>query len=367
MQRGVKAGGDGGDDFPARPESEYLTTRFSDFIARMKNSPPARDLRVAPRLRPCLSRPAPLFRAAFAAACLLAAGALAAGSFPMEITDGLGRRVVIARRPGRIVSLAPSLTETVFAAGNGARLAGVTRFCDHPAAVEALPKVGGFAARTISIEAIVALRPDLVLAGDESQRPVVEALERLGITVAAAKVTDFETLFASIRLQGRLAEREAETDALVAGLRARVDAVARRTAEIPAGKRVRVYWEAFDEPLMGAGPASLIGRQIALAGGVNIFADAREPYPHVSSEAVVARNPQVILGSRILPGRPALTATRLARRPGWAGIEAVRTGRVFTLPDELVTRAGPRLVDGLELLARTLYPERFDAGTEAGR
>ncbi|MDR0352098.1 MAG: helical backbone metal receptor [Opitutaceae bacterium] len=285
----------------------------------------------------------------------------------MEIVDGFGRRVVIARRPERIVSLAPSLTEIVFAVGNGARLAGVTRFCNFPAEAEALPKVGGFAARTISIEAIVALRPDLVLAGDEGQRPVVEALERLGIPVAAAGVSDFETLFASIGLQGRLAGRGAETGALVAGLRARVEAVARRAAEIPAGRRARVYWEAFDEPLMSAGPRSLIGRQIALAGGVNIFGEAREPYPLVSGEAVVARNPHVILSSRILPARLALTGGRLARRPGWAGIDAVRAGRVFTLPDELVTRAGPRLVEGLELMARTIYPEWFGEGTEAGR
>jgi iron complex transport system substrate-binding protein len=359
---------------PARPESEYLTARFSDFIARMKNHPPARGAVAATcfwlrRFRPAaVLRVNPAGRGALAAAGLLmAAGAFAEGAFPMEITDGFGRRVVIARRPGRIVSLAPSLTETVFTVGNGARLAGVTRFCNFPAGAEALPKVGGFAARTISIEAIVALRPDIVLAGDEGQRPVVEALERLGIPVAAARVTDFETLFASIRLQGRLAGCEGETDALVAGLRARVEAVAQRAAEIPEGRRARVYWEAFDEPLMSAGPRSLIGRQIALAGGVNIFGEAREPYPQVSGEAVVARNPQVILGSRILPGRPALTAGRLARRPGWAGIDAVREGRVFTLPDELVTRAGPRLVEGLELMARTIYPEWFGAETEAKR
>ncbi len=285
-----------------------------------------------------------------------------ARAFPLTLTDGLGRAVTLKARPQRIISLTPSNTEILFAIGNGAHIAGVTRFCDYPGAAAALPKIGGFAARTISIEAIVALKPDLVVAGDKSQQPVIEALETLGIPVIASAITDFDSLYNTVRLHGRIAARETEAAALVANMQRRVAAVRARVAQIPDEKRVRVYWETFDEPLMSAGPRGFVGQLIALSGGKNIFGDMREAYPHVSAEAVIARNPQVILGPSLMPGHPVLSRERLLRRAGWANIEAVRTGRVILLPDNLLSRAGPRLVEGLELMAAALYPEYFGSG-----
>ncbi|MDR1011526.1 MAG: helical backbone metal receptor [Opitutaceae bacterium] len=288
------------------------------------------------------------------------------GAFPLTFTDGLGRAVTLKARPQRIISLTPSNTEMLFAVGNGANVAGDTRFCDYPDAAKTLPKIGGFAARTISIEAIIALKPDLVVAGDKSQETVIEALERLGIPVIASAVTDYESLYAALELHGKIAGRETGAAAVIREIRRRVEAVRARAAEIPKEKRLRVYWETFDEPLMSAGPRSFVGQQIALAGGMNIFADARETYPHVSAEAVIARDPQIILAPGFMGARPILSLERLLRRPGWQNITAVRERRMVVLPDNLVSRAGPRLVEGLELMAAALYPEYFGTKPAAG-
>jgi iron complex transport system substrate-binding protein len=136
---------------------------------------------------------------------------------------------------------------------------------------------------------------------------------------------------------------------VVRGLEDRVAAVASRTAAIPREQRPRVYWEVFAAPLMTAGRGSMLGRLIELAGGENLFADLREEYPQIGTEAVVTRDPQVILGADMAAtGAGALTVERLRERPGWAGLTAVRTGRVVALPADPVSRPGPRLVDALE-------------------
>jgi iron complex transport system substrate-binding protein len=143
---------------------------------------------------------------------------------------------------------------------------------------------------------------------------------------------------------------------VVQGLERRVAAVAARTAAISLERRPRVYWEVFDAPLMTAGRGSMLGQLIELAGGRNLFADLREEYPQIGAEAVVARDPEVILGADMAStGAGALTAAGLRARPGWAGLTAVRTGRVVALPADPVSRPGPRLVDALEQVEALLH------------
>lgn len=280
-----------------------------------------------------------------------------------RFTDSLGRTVEIPAIPRRIVTLSPSNTECVHALGAGASLVGVTSFCDYPESVKGLPKVGGFAARTINIEAIIALKPDLVLAGDANHLPVVQTLEQLGVKVVSVKVRGFEELGAKLMQLGAILGREREAGELVASIQVRVAAVRSRVAGIPVDKRVRVYWEVFDEPLMSCGPQSTIGQLIELAGGRNIFAELRDEFPQVSAEAVIARAPDVIMGPELMRAR-SLSLERLRARSGWEAVPAVRSGKLHILPDSAVARPGPRLVDGLELIARCLYPETF-AGEQA--
>jgi len=275
-----------------------------------------------------------------------------------RFTDSLGRTVEIPAVPRRIVTLSPSNTECVHALGAGESLVGVTSFCDYPESVKALPKVGGFSARTINIEAIVALKPDLVLAGDANHLPVVQTLEQLGVKVISVKVRGFEELAAKLVQLGAILGRDREAADLVASIQARVSAVRGRVAGIAPEKRVRVYWEVFDEPLMSCGPQSIIGQLLELAGGKNIFAELRDEFPQVSAEAIIARAPEVIMGPELMRAR-SLSIERLRARPGWDSVPAVRAGKLHILPDSAVARPGPRLVEGLELIARSLYPELF--------
>lgn len=275
----------------------------------------------------------------------------------ITITDAIGRRVSLDGAPARIVSLAPSVTESLFAIGAGPQVVGVTQFCTFPPEADALPEVGGFSADTISVEAIVDLTPDLVIAGSAGQEPVVAALEQLGIPALVFDPTSFEEVYASLEQLGYLTGNVAGADQVVAAMRARVAAVTAVVDQIPAAERPTVFWEVFDEPLMTAGPTTFIGQMIALAGATSIFADATEDYPQVSAEAIVERDPDVILGPSSHADK--LSPELVAARPGWGELRAVRDGRVYLLDGDTTSRPGPRLADALEELARTLYPERF--------
>jgi len=287
----------------------------------------------------------------------------AAESWPQVVTDGLGRSVRIERKPLRVVSMTPANTEILFALGAGDRVVGVTSWCTYPEEAKSRPKIGGFAATTIHLEAVVVLRPDLVIAGDEAQSLVAGTLAQLGIPVLSVKVRDFAGLYAVIGQVGQLVGEREAAETLVGSLRRRVEVVVARSRLIPPEKRLRVYWEVFDAPVMSAGRTSMVGQLIELAGGINVFADVREEYPQVNTEAVVARNPEVILGADMTQGG-ALTVEILRARPGWSTIAAVREGRIHTLPADPTSRPGPRLVDGLEKVAAALYPQTAEG---AGR
>jgi len=277
--------------------------------------------------------------------------------FPLVVTDGLGREVNIAAAPGRIVSLAPSNTEILFAVGAGAGVIGVTKYCNYPAEAQSREQIGGFSAKTISVEKIVALKPDVVVAGDESHQPVIDALVDLNIPVIALKAATFEDVYRNVELVGQITGHDEQAREVVAGMRQRVDAVAAKVAGIPQAERPSVFWEVFDEPLMTAGPSTFIGQMIDLAGGVNVFADVTEEYPEVSAEEVVQRNPAVIMGPDSHADK--LTPELIAQRPGWQGIAATQAGRIVLIDGDIASRPGPRLPEALEAIAAGLHPEAF--------
>jgi len=282
----------------------------------------------------------------------------AAAAYPLTLKDDLGREVKLAQQPQRIVSLAPSITEILFAVGAGPQVVGVTKYCNYPPeAGQGREIVGGFSAKSLSVEKIIGLKPDLVFAGGATHKPVSEALEAAGLTVFNFDPKDFAGVYADILAAGALTGHAAQAEKVVADMKARVAKVTAVTAAIPPDQRVRVFYEVWDEPLMTAGPASFIGQVIELAAGVNIFADVKEQYPTVSAEAVVSRNPQVILGPS--SHGEGLTAEKIAGRPGWKELAAVQAGRIVIIDGDIISRPGPRLVDALEAVARGLYPERF--------
>jgi iron complex transport system substrate-binding protein len=264
-----------------------------------------------------------------------------ASGFPLTIRDDLGRTVVVASEPRRIVALLPSHTETLFALGVGDRVIGVDDNSDHPPAAAQLPRLG--ALYEAHIEQIIALSPDLVLASEGGPAP--ERLAGLGLTVWAGSASGLEDVYRVVTAIGRLTGREAEAAALSSRMRADVLAV---ETELAGAARVRVYDELDPTPYT-IGPGSFVGALLAKAGGDNIVPAGLGDFPRISPELILARDPEVILG---------VSREEAARRPGWAGVTAVRRGAVSVLtPAEqsVVSRPGPRLAEGIRVLARHLH------------
>jgi iron complex transport system substrate-binding protein len=289
------------------------------------------------------------------AALVALALAVPGGVDAAAVRDMLGREVALQAPPARIVCLVPSVTEAIFALGGETRLAGVTDFCDHPPAARALPRVGGMV--NPSLEAIAALRPDLVVATSEGNREeTLQQLRRLGVPVYVVRVRRLADTLDLIRRVGDLVDRRAAVDPLVASLQRRIDAVREAVRPRP---RPRVLYVLWPEPLIVPGRRALVTELIGLAGGRSITAEDGGAYPRLSLEAAVARAPEVVLladhatiGAAAAPPSP-----EKWRRLG--SLPAIREGRVHSVDATLLHRYGPRLVDGLEALARALHPEAF--------
>lgn len=282
-------------------------------------------------------------------------GADSDSGYPYTFTDDAGRTVTIARRPERIITLAPSHSEVLFAIGAGDRVVGVDSFTDYPEEAARLPKLGGLT--DTNYEQIVALAPDLALTVGGTDQQVAR-LEELGITVVVSQPQTLEDVLASIEHLGRVVDARDGAARVVADMRGRMEAVSRATASIPESRRLRVFLEIWHDPLMSVGPGAFMHDLIVAAGGVNVFADSDSPWPVVSLEALVDRDPEAIITmfdesyQQLLAGE----------RPGWEGVAAVRDGRILLMDENLISRPGPRLVEALEQVARFLYPDAFDAG-----
>ena len=295
------------------------------------------------------------------AALTLAATACEAGRAPsgepLQWTDGLGRPVALAAPAQRIVSLAPSNTEILFALGAGAQIVGRDDQSDYPPEAAALSSIGSTFGQ-LNTEAIVALQPDLVLAASITAPEQVQALEDLGLTTyVLANPDDFEGLYQNLQTVGELTGRQGQAAELVAALEARVAAVEEKTQ---GANTLRVFYEADGtDPTAPwtTGSGTFQSVLIDLAGGSNVAAEIAG-WGQFSLEQLVAVDPQVIVfaSGSFIP----TTADSLAARPGWGAISAVVDGRVHSIDTNWVDRPGPRLVAALEAMARFIHPERFD-------
>jgi iron complex transport system substrate-binding protein len=277
--------------------------------------------------------------------------------FPVTVIDSRLKLIEIPSPPQSIVSLAPSLTEIAFAVGAGSVVTGVTTYCNFPEEVAGIAKIGGFSAKTISIEAIVSLEPDFVLADLSRHGALIETLEGLGIRVIATNAMSIEDCYAVIEMVGTASGYQRSTGALVESMQTRISRITAITRGIPEGQKPRVFWEVFDEPLMTAGPATFIGQLVDLAGGINIFADVSESWPKISHEELLIRDPEVLMSSESHGEK--FTEEQVRARTGWGALSAVEDGRIYLFNGDIVSRPGPRIVDALEAIAVTLYPELF--------
>jgi iron complex transport system substrate-binding protein len=257
--------------------------------------------------------------------------------------------------PRKIVSLAPSVTETLFALGFGDRLVGVTTSCDYPPEARAIAKIGGF--MSPSLESIVAKRPDVVIGVSSATDPVkAREMERLGLKVILISLASVSDILSSIQSIARLLGNPQSGEKLVRRITRQMDQVKNRIA--PAHRRSTLLLVGL-RPLIAVGGKNFINELITLAGGKNIAGDAAQPWLNLPDEVVVAKAPQVIIEA-------GMGSERDQSVNHWAdlkSIPAVQQGRVYPYPSDKILRPGPRIGEGLEEIARLLHPECFADST----
>jgi len=273
---------------------------------------------------------------------------------PLTFTDGLKRTVTLNSPATRVISLAPSNTEILFAIGAGAQMVGRDDFSDYPAEAKNVANIGGSNGK-YDLEKIATLKPDLVIASELNTPDQVKALEDLHITVYyLSNPPDLEGMYANLVLVGELTGHKTQAESLVAALRQRVKAVQDKVAGVTSRPTIFYELDATDpsKPFT-AGPTTFIDQMIQLAGGSNIAGSLPNPWPQLSLEEILLKNPDMILlGDAAYGNSPA----QVKQRPGWTDLKAVKDGNIQVFDDNLVSRPGPRLIDGLEALAKLFHP-----------
>lgn len=270
--------------------------------------------------------------------------------YPITLKDAAGREVTIAAEPKRIISVAPSNTELLFALGKGASLVGRSEFDDYPAEVSKIESIGGFFPP--NYEKIVSLKPDLILliGGSADARDKLTNEYKLNTFVVDPQ--NFNQLYDGIKQLGQILNAQEQAEKIVADMQQSVKEIQEKAAK--ATTKPVVFYEVWHDPLSTAGPDTFIDDMIKIAGGANAAAAAKERWPQFPVEQLVAANPDFILAGS------ADAAKAAAERKGWESIKAVKEQKVIGLPDQnLFVRPGPRLVEGLKWLAETIHPEIF--------
>jgi iron complex transport system substrate-binding protein len=269
------------------------------------------------------------------------------------IVDPVGRTLDVPLRPLRIVSLAPSVTEIVYALDQGHRLVGASRFSNYPPAAAALPKVGSYV--QLDIERIAALQPDLCI-GIKDGNPIatVDRLQDMGIPVFAVDPVDLDTIMLSVQAIGELLDAQSPAEAIVTDMRGRIARVRERIEQ--TDHRPGVFLQIGIAPIVSVGHNTFIDTLITQAGGFNV-AGGSQGYPRFSREQVIVLAPEVIVISSM--DRAAVFEQVKAEWMQWPSIPAVQRGAVFIAPPDLFDRPSPRLIDALEVLAAFIHPELF--------
>ena len=301
--------------------------------------------------------------AVWAALIILAAAPLAAAT---TVTDDTGQRVTLPHQPERIVSLAPGATEMLFAAGVGDRLVATVDFSDEPAAAKRVPRIGDVTA--IDMERLVALRPDVVVVWPGGGNPAqIEKIARLGIPIYRQQVNRLADLPASLRRLGALNSNGSVAEQAASALTAELARIAReygggagaaaakaagaKAAEVPAaGAPPTVLLEVWNRPIYTVGGTQLMSDALTLCGVRNVFGDLRELGPIIDTEAVIARNPDIIVAA----APPGEGASWLAEWRRFGSLKAVKTGRLVAFEDPRLVRLGPSVVAAAEALCKAL-------------
>jgi iron complex transport system substrate-binding protein len=288
---------------------------------------------------------------ALSIACAPARKPETAAASTQQLTDDAGRNVTLPATVDRVITLAPNLTEVVFAVGAGDRLVGNTTYCDYPEQAKSITKVGD----TLhpSLERIIALRPQVVLVSTASQLEVfTQQLQSQNIAVFVTDPHDLDGVFKSIEQIGKILNHEQQAQALVQSLRERTNAVEQAVKQTPP---VRTFYQVSAEPLYTAGHDAFVTDLMRRAGGASVTGDVPGAWPKFSNESALAARPDAI----ILPTGGSMGAANENPAEALRNSPAVQAGRVYRINDDHLARPGPRAVQGLEEMARSLHPEVF--------
>lgn len=265
------------------------------------------------------------------------------------IRDDYGNEINLEKPAGRIVSLAPHLTELLYDAGAGGKLVGAVEYSDFPPAARALPRVGNDAG--INLEAVLALKPDLVVAWPNvGSKPAIDRLAALGLPVFRSEPRELEDIPRTLERLGALAGTEAQAARAAADFRARLAALKKKYAMKAGEAPVRVFYEVWDRPLQTVNGRHLISKVIRLCGGENVFAALPAIAPEIDAEAVLAANPEVIVAGDVNGVRP----RALERWKAFPGLLAAARNQLYALPADLMERHTPRLLEGARRLCGLL-------------
>jgi len=286
-----------------------------------------------------------------------------AQSFPVTITDDAGRTITIQSEPQRIVSLAPSLTETLFALGLDDKVVGVTQYCDYPPEVKTLVEqgkitiIGGYT--TPNVEIIIGLNPDLVLGHKLMGEDNLKSLEDAGITVLVFEPEDIDGIYSQIERIGKATGKEEDAASLINAMKARIGAVKQKVSVV--SEKVRVVQMCWLEPIWVSGGKTFINAAIEAAGGINVFSDTITGYATVSPETVIGADPDVIIYTSMgLTVSPDEVKEKI--RELFGPTKAVQNDRIYLLIGDaasMLERSGPGIVDGIETLAKIFYPSLY--------
>lgn len=275
----------------------------------------------------------------------------------ITVMDDMSQPVQLAQAAQRIVSLAPHVTEVLFAAGLGDRIIGAVSYSDYPEAAKAIPLVGAY--NKLDLERIIALEPDLVVAWYEGNHPAqLNTLRRLGITVYTSNPLELKDIPKTIERLGRLGETEATANAAAKAYREKLAHLQHRYARQSS---ITVFYQIWHQPLMTINDEHLIGKVIQLCGGENIFAALNTLTPTVSTEAVLHARPEVIVASGMGESRPEW----LDDWRQWSQLPAVANNAMYFIPPDILQRHGPRILDGAEQLCMRLEQTRQQQALKA--
>ena len=267
-----------------------------------------------------------------------------------EVKDEIGRSITIKKTPQRIVSLAPGITEILYALNLGDNIVGVTSFCDWPTQAKQKPQVGGFI--NPSIEKIVALQPDLVIAtADGNRRDTVQQLERVGLAVYVTNPADIRGILSGIEHIGEITSAERNARVLVQGLQKRLKLVRRQTQ---GRTKPRIFFQIGLDPVITAGRDTLINELIGLAGGINIAGAQTTRYPRYSAEGIMAGSPDIVLFAPMATDKEFAAVKNFWRK--FKEMPAVKNNDIYPIETDLISRASPRIIDAVEKMAEIFHP-----------